>query len=402
MDVAVSYHPAGDELSPATLRCAGRLVRLTVFDSMLAAAPLWRRLEESHALATPYQRFDLLSAWLHHVGTRAGVRPFIVAGVDTAGEPLFVWPFGRRQAGPFGVLHFLGSKHANFNVGLWRQDIAGVISPGELLEVLASIPRGRDPVDVLTLFSQPLRWNGIVNPFALLARQPSVDSCVRLTLGSPDDDTAAAIGSGMRSRLRGKERKLQKLPGYRYVAPATAAEIDRLLDGFLALKAVHMTAQGLPNVFAEPGVAQFLREACHRKLADGRPLIELHALEADGELLALFGATVDTYRFSCMFNTYTLGEHARHSPGLVLLQHMITDCAERGVYSFDIGVGRAHYKSMFCKEPEPLFDSFVPLSLRGRVAAQGFRALFLGRRFIKEQQPLWAAVQFLRRFRARG
>ena len=34
----------------------------------------------------------------------------------------------------------------------------------------------------------------------------------------------------MRSRLRTKERKLQKLAGYRYIQAATAADIDRLLD----------------------------------------------------------------------------------------------------------------------------------------------------------------------------
>ena len=84
-----------------------------------------------------------------------------------------------------------------------------------------------------------------------------------------------------------------------------------------------MRAQGLTNVFAEPGVAEFVRQASHIKLPDGRPLIELHALEGDGEVLALYGAVVDAYRFSAMFNTYTLSEHARHSPGLILLQHMI-------------------------------------------------------------------------------
>ena len=52
-----------------------------------------------------------------------------------------------------------------------------------------------------------------------------------------------------------------------------------------------MAAQGLGNVFAEAGVAEFLREACHHKLAGGRRLIEIHALEGGGEVLALFGAS---------------------------------------------------------------------------------------------------------------
>ena len=103
-----------------------------------------------------------------------------------------------------------------------------------------------------------------------------------------------------------------------------------------------------------------------------------------------------------MFNTYTLGDNSRHSPGLILLAKMIVQCAARELRSFDIGVGRARYKSFFCKEPEPLFDVFHPFSARGRLAAHAFVAAFATKRVIKSQPALWAAVQALRRIRARG
>src|SRR5437879_3474651 len=89
---------------------------------------------------------------------------------------------------------------------------------------------------------------------------------------------------------------------------------------------------------------------------------------------------------SSMFNSYTLGDSSRHSPGLILLMHMVMECARRGLRSFDIGVGRAHYKSFFCKEPEPLFDTFLPLTPRGRLAAVGVRATFAAKRGIKTNQ----------------
>jgi CelD/BcsL family acetyltransferase involved in cellulose biosynthesis len=80
---------------------------------------------------------------------------------------------------------------------------------------------------------------------------------------------------------------------------------------------------------------------------------------------------------------------------------MIGACAERGAARFDIGVGRASYKSFFCKEGEPLFDTFLALTPRGRLAAPAFRVAFAAKRLIKGQPALWAAVQFWRRFRAR-
>jgi CelD/BcsL family acetyltransferase involved in cellulose biosynthesis len=103
-----------------------------------------------------------------------------------------------------------------------------------------------------------------------------------------------------------------------------------------------------------------------------------------------------------MFNTYTLGNNARHSPGLILLGHMINECGARGVQSFDIGVGRAHYKSVFCRDPVPLFDTFVALTPLGRLATTAFAAAFSAKRAIKQNGALWAAVQTWRRVRARS
>jgi CelD/BcsL family acetyltransferase involved in cellulose biosynthesis len=399
MSIAVNYHAGQENIAPACVPCAGRFVRVEVFDDMAAAEPIWRALERDDAWATPYQRFDLLAAWQRHVGTRAGIVPFIITGFDAVGRPLFLWPFGRRQLGPLHLAGFLGSKHASFNIGLWRRDLAAAISEGDIHTLMARIAAGRAPVDLIALHDQPLRWAGLANPFALLPRQWSAEDGSCLTLDAPAGGIEGAVSPAMQSRLRIKERKLKKLPGYRYVQATDAADIDRQLDAFFALKAVHMRAQGLTNVFAEPGVAEFLRQSSHAKLADGRPLIELHALEGDGELLALFGAVADSYRFSAMFNTYTLSRHARHSPGLILLQRMIGACAARGALSFDIGVGRAHYKSFFCKEPEPLFDTFLPLTPRGRLAAPAFRAAFGAKRIIKGKPTLMAAVQCLRRMR---
>lgn len=402
MDLALAYKSRSNALTAADARRAAKISRVEVFDDMLSAEPYWRKLEAGHALATPYQHFDLLAAWQHHVGVRCGVRPFIVIGFDGLNEPAFLWPFGRTQAGPFGIVHFLGAKHANFNLGVWRRDVVTSVGLSDLRRFLGWIALGDHPVDAVALTGQPVSWDGMANPFALLPHQPSADWSGRLEFPRAEPNVSdTLLSSSMRGRLRTKERKLQKLPGYRYIRATEAGDIDRLLDQFFALKSAHMAAQGLPNVFAAPGVAEFLRESCHRRLANGDPLLELHALEGGGEVLALFGGIADRYRFSAMINTYTLGDHARQSPGLILLIHMVNGIAARGIRSFDIGVGRAHYKEFFCKDPEPRFDSFLPLSARGRLVAAGYRAQFVLKRTIKDSAILWRVVQYLRRLKAK-
>jgi CelD/BcsL family acetyltransferase involved in cellulose biosynthesis len=403
MNVVVRHPPESDQaVSPPVLR-AGGVATVKVFERLTAAESYWRDLETGGALATPYQRFDFLAAWQHHVGTRAGITPFVVTGFDAGGSPLFLWPFGRLHVGPLQVVQFLGSKHANFNLGLWRRDLAAAITVDELRALLDSVRQSGPRADLLALYRQPLEWNGVANPFALLPHQASADHGMRLAIDRPGEEMIAhTLSPTTRRRLRGKLRKLESLPDFRYFRATTPEEIDRLLDAFLAAKSIHMAQQGLNNVFAIPGVTEFTRAACHHRLANGRHLIEIHALEGDGEMLAMFAVVADDYRCSSMFNTYTLSKNSRHSPGLILLRQIVADTADRGLRGFDLGVGRAEYKTVFCNEVELLFDTVIGLTPLGKMTAPAMRAASATKRFIKDQPSLWKAVQTLRRLRARN
>jgi CelD/BcsL family acetyltransferase involved in cellulose biosynthesis len=224
MNIAVSQSRAPEQVAPAGDFCAPQIARIELFETMAAAEPYWRRLESGAALSTAYQRFDLLAAWQRHVGSGSHVKPAIVVGFGRDGEPLFLWPFGHMHKGPVTLMGFLGSKHSNFNLGLWRRDI--LPSMGE--DAIRSILHGlRDQVDVVALCNQPLSWDGAGNPFALLPHQPSADisACLSLPPAAAQPMQHPLSGS-MRSRLRNKERKLQRLPGYRYIQAATDADVD--------------------------------------------------------------------------------------------------------------------------------------------------------------------------------
>ncbi|MBI4274244.1 MAG: GNAT family N-acetyltransferase [Rhizobiales bacterium] len=376
-----------------------RLALVEVFDDLAAAEPIWRRLTLEGALSTPYQNFDLAALWQQHVGTPAGIKPFIVAGFDTEGRTLFLLPLCRHQSGPITVAQFLGGKHSTINFGIWRRDYVASVTAGEMQRMLKGLGSG---VDVLTLFNQPYNWDGCKNPFVLLPHQHASEDNFRLTLGAPGEEIVKRqISAGMRGRLRNKERKLNVLAGYRHFRVTDATGVTRYLDAFFAQKAARLAAQGLRNVFAEPGIEAFLRAGCHLGLTSGKPLIELYVLEGGDEMLALYSGIHDGRRFTSMFNSYTLSEHARWSPGLILLQHMVADCAERGFESFDVGAGEARYKTFFCKEIEPLFDSILPLTSRGRVVAAAMRPAHAAKAAVKRSPILWGAVQTLRRRFAR-
>jgi CelD/BcsL family acetyltransferase involved in cellulose biosynthesis len=359
-----------------------------------AVEPIWRALEQSSELSTPYQRYDLLNAWQSHVGISEGLAPFIVVASDAERRPLLLMPLALQQRAGIRTARFLGGKHTTFNMPLWRRDVAQSAGTADLAALIAGL-RAHGEADVLALTQQPSRWLGLTNPMALLPHQESVNDCPLLTM-EPGAPPTARISGSFRRRLKSKERKLETLPGYRYKIASTEADITRLLDAFFRVKPVRMAAQKLPDVFADPGVEGFIRDACAATLSDGSHAIEIHALECDDEMIAIFAGVADGDRFSMMFNTYTLSENARYSPGLILMRNIIDHYAARGYTSLDLGIGSDDYKLLFCKGLEPIFDSYVALSARGQIAAAALSSVARVKRAIKHTPALMQLAQRIR------
>jgi CelD/BcsL family acetyltransferase involved in cellulose biosynthesis len=388
----------GDLLRPAAARNA-RIARVDIHDDFAAAASAWDGLAAGGALATPFSRRAWVELWHEHVGRRKGLKPLIAVACNEHGEPLALLPFACRP-GMLTIARYFGASHSQLNMGVWRRDFAAAAGAQDVHALFARIAE-QAGIDLFVLLAQPTRWDERPSPLALLPHQPSSDQVLRLDfMGKTGDDVIRSkLKPALRGLLKSKEKKLQRLDGYRYFRAVTGPEVDRLLAAFFAQKAEHLKAQGVANVFAEPGVESFLRAACHRDLASGDPVIELHALEGGGEILAVMGGTANAQRFSAMFNSYTLTEHARWSPGLILISHIVRHCADRGLQSYDLGAGYAAYKHHFCKQSEPLFDSFLAFSERGHVAAAAYRGAYALKRWIKSSRPLWSIILAVRRVR---
>ena len=113
------------------------------------------------------------------------------------------------------------------------------------------------------------------------------------------------------------------------------------------------------------------------------------------------GGIVGGGRFCAMFNSIAQGRYAIESPGEQLIVNLVRRCCERGLDTFDLGIGEAHYKNLFCGDAEPLFDSYLPLNATGKLLAAGFGMAASIKRAIKQRPALWTLVSALRRLRAR-
>lgn len=393
MAMAAALH--GSDTSSQTKSVSNRIARVDVVRDMAESESRWRAFEGPEYLSTPYQRFELLDAWQQTIGKHDCATPFIVIASDADNQPLLLLPLVVCRENGAKVARFMGGKHPTFNMALWRRDFAETVTRTELDALVSAIRCQTDGVDVLAFAQQPQRWQNIVNPLALLAGQPSTNACPMMTM-TPGCKPEDRVSTSTRRRLRNKERKLQSLPGYRYSVAATDADINRILDAFFIIKPQRMALSKLPDIFSDEATKAFVRSACLARLPNGDRAIELHAIECDSELISVFSCVADGERFSTMFNTYTISDNARYSPGLILLRYMIDHFGDRGYRSVDFGVGSDEYKLTFCKEDEPLLDAFIPLTARGKFAALGMSSLTHAKRLVKQNPALMHMAQLLR------
>lgn len=379
-------------------RDGAAFVTVETHRDVAAITPLWTALLRD-GLATPYQSPAFLEAWIDHAAGPEGVEPLIVVARDAEGLPVALLPFGVKRRFGVRVARFLGGSHVNYNMPVIRRDRLARFGRDETPRLLRAAAEAAG-VDAYALSNQPFVWDGLDNPFATLPRQPSPDYGYSGPLApSLEDHLKRFVSAKSRSNQRRKMRRFEERGTPRIYLAETQAERARLLDAYFAQKGQQFAARGVANVFERPGVRDFLAEACGAK-GDAKT-VDLYGFDLDDEVIAVTGGVSDGMRYCGMIISITSGEHAKYSPGEMLMNFVVEDSIRRGCRIFDLGVGAAAYKKMYCPDPEPLFESIFGVTAKGRAAAAGVAALAGVKAKIKATPWAYGLLDRFRRTTAR-
>lgn len=372
--------------------------RVAVFGSVREAEVAWRALEPQ-ASATPFQSYRWQEAWSRTAGAARGERPVIVVVYDRAGTPQLLLPFAAMSFQGALVLGWQGQDHATYAMGLYAPGAAERIGADDLSRLIEAIRDQVPEISALHLTSQPAVWRGVANPFALLGAQDGASRSYQLTLEADfDAQMQARLKKDTRGKLRRAATALGAVPGFATEAAATPAERLALLDSFFAQKARQLAARGIPNPFEKPGIAAFYRDLAG-SVPGSVPLLDCHALSVDGAVLAT--ATSIHFQDQRHLLTLSLGSGdpglLKHSPGLVLMRHLMATAAKDGTALYDFGAGDGQHKSIWHPEAVVLFETHLPLSLRGYAVSLAAASGSAVKRLIKNNQTLWQAAKSARR-----
>ncbi|WP_306225579.1 GNAT family N-acetyltransferase [Bosea beijingensis] len=369
--------PAATASTPAMpdATAAGAVSRpwtsVAIETDIAALAERWRAFEAT-ALVTPYQSHGWIKSFVETIGAAHGMalRYALVRGPD--GELCALLPLVITRRSGFRFAEFIGGKHANYHMGLYAPDFAAQLDAAQIARMLTEIGHAIGGLDAFAFVNQPVIWQGVANPAARLAAGPSPSRAYKLALIAGDGDAALrrSMSSHARKKLKNKHSRFKDFGPSVLTRATTPGETARIIDAFLAQKAERFRAMGVPDPFAEPAMRAFLEQAAMEG-SSGRPAIELYALDLGGRAVATYVGAIQGERFSGMATSFDMAsETVKTSPGELLLAELIRLKAREGIAVFDLGVGEARYKTTFCDDHDDLVDSFLPLTLKGRVFAR--------------------------------
>jgi CelD/BcsL family acetyltransferase involved in cellulose biosynthesis len=378
---------------------AALIQRVETHDDLTRLAAQWRVLQNS-GLATPYQTYDWIRAWSDALSAPLGIKTLIVTGHDSRGRAIALLPLGVRQIRGVTCGVFLGGRHANMNMGVFEPQAMSGLSADDLGFMLRNVAE-RHAIDLFHFENQPRTWMGRDNPLLKLPHQPSASSAWKAALVPDGDEMIRSLmSSESRKKLRHKEKRLGESGPVTFREARDAREAEAVLSAFYAQKAARFRALGIADPFADSHVRAFLQAGATAGIAEGKQSISLFAMRVGERIVSVFGGAIHQGRFTGMFTSFD-GDPAiaRYSPGDLLLLHLVKMMCARGLASFDLGTGDASYKADYCKTEEPLFDSFLPMNLTGRVAAAGLRSMFAIKGRMKKSELALALVSRLRTLR---
>lgn len=338
-------------------------------------AEIWRAFEAT-ALVTPYQSYDWIRPFVETIGAAHDMALRYALVRDADGVLCALLPLTVTGRSGFRFAEFIGGKHANYHMGLYAPAFAAQLDAQLTTQLLTEIGTAIGGLDALAFVNQPVTWQGVSNPAALLAAGPSPSRAYKLALIADDGDATLkrSMSSHARKKLKNKHSRFRDFGPSTLTRATTPDEVARIIDAFLSQKAERFRAMGVPDPFAEPEMRVFLERGA-MEAGSARPAIELYALDLGGRAVATYVGAIQGERFSGMATSFDMAsETVKTSPGELLLAELIRLKASEGVAVFDLGVGEARYKTTFCDDHDDLVDSFLPLTLKGRLFARIARA----------------------------
>lgn len=338
------------------------------------------------------QSFDWINTWLDHVNTDSFVAVLCMGDV-----PVLMAPLEPVIVSGTHILRYPGGTHANCNFPWLNRSLAHTIDDASVYALVVAIGDAKPETDVISLTRQLPSLSGFSNPLLRLKSEKNHNPVLTASLDA-GFDAVLKHGNAKRKlkKHRQHERRYNENGGWRIYTPGSRGESDQILDIFFTLKAHRFRQMGINNPFADSAIQAFFKELFGNAIGRDKREFELKALEVDGKTRSIIGKVFSENGPTVEFNAIADDELVTASPGEFLFFEDIKGICDTGLSHYSFGIGDEPYKREWCDIEACVYDTIIPLTLKGRAftVLQSARKKLAAK--IKGNPRLWQLVKRLR------
>ncbi len=308
-----------------------------------------------------FEGCEFLDVWIKTIGQARGAECYFVVVKDGSARPVLYLPLAIETTLGVRLLRFMDAGVADYNAPILRpgRDLTREEFSRLWPEILLRLPK----VDVVDLEKIASDVAGQRNPLTYLdcAPYPSSGHSLRLDMLRQTVDARPSIRAD-RKKINRRHETLREAGQVDFLVNPPAATTSQVVERLLQLKR-HKYRRTLARDFlAMPGVERFYREMSHPDRL-GR-IAHLCGITHDGNVVSAHLGFIGCDRFHYVLSAYDTG-YGRFGVGQLLLQHLIDDSFDKGLSTFDLGVGDFPYKERWATHRLALFSYERALTTAG-------------------------------------
>ena len=368
---------------------------LRISGSFEEVEPVWRAMETTGD-ALVFQTYDWQAAHYRAIGHKHLLQLCLVIIETTDGQPLMLLPLGIVRRPLSRVLTWLGGRLTDYNGPILARDAARLFDQQQTESLWQEICRKLPNFDYTDFQRQPADIGDQPNPFWQLGTYVNPLYGWQTRLSSDWITYYSEKRSGeTRRKERKKEAKLAQHEPIDFFIAQTEEEINAIVAALVAQKSASYTQKGVKCLFRDAAYIDFIRAFTLAHARSG--LAVLAGIKVQNEIIATQWGLIRGDHFCCLVLSRDHGRFARYSPCNILLRRLLEWCCGRDIKIFDFTYGNEAFKDHWCDRKVELYDSYLPVTFRGRLIVGGIAVLNSMQRSLRRSSRLRAVATKLRK-----
>jgi len=325
---------------------------------------IWRDFEAT-AVHSPFQSYTWLSHWYNTIGCPLNsILPQIALVRNTEKTLLAIFPLCIRHTMGCSVLEWLGGEQTDYMEPLLSKKWKNI--EDDFSFCWEGVMKNICQFDVIHLQKQREYITTVDNPMlSIFTRNNLLSSYQSALENNWDAYYENHTNSKTRQTDRRTLRKLNDIGNVTFLIAEKAVEKHSIIDKMILQKRRRYMDTGVWDMLSVPEYREFYEKLSD--FSDDEVKIHCAALCVGDIVVATHVGFVNKSTFYYLMPAHEGGDWEKHSPGRLLLEHLLEWSIQSKLKVFDFTVGGEYYKKDWCDTETLLYEILKATTFKGKI-----------------------------------